>query len=66
MGGGSDGWAPEEQVEPRTVESEPIRSINTQHISGLGASLPEAAWKQSERLFPRIPIWSLCGTGATA
>ena len=66
VGGGSDGWAPEEQVEPRTAESKPIRSISAWCISGLGAPSPEAVWKQSERLFPRIPSWSLRGMGAIA
>jgi len=43
MGGGLGGWAPEEQVEPRATESEPIRLISTWRILGLGAPLSEAA-----------------------
>ena len=43
VGGGPGGWAPEEQVEPRATESEPIRLISAWRISGLGAPSSEAA-----------------------
>ena len=66
VGGGSSGHARDERVEPKTAESEPMRSINAWRISGLGASLSEAVWKQSERLLLRTLSWSLCGMGVIA